>query len=375
MALSTPTIIEIKDNIKNDIESKINQTIPANEKAVFNDLAFALSGAWLILYKFGTDEFKQRFVQTANDFWLGKLGEIVNIFRQQATTWSGEAEVESTVDVGTLDAGTQLVNNNTGAVYFVKESITLSIGINNFNLDAAEGGALSNLEIGDIIDFVSPLPGLADTIEITDTFVVGEDQEDIEVFRQRVLDAYQKKPQGGASADYEQWGEEAPNVINVYPYAAILPGQVDVFVEVDNQTDGIPTTQQLEDTLDFINFDPITGRAIRRPTTAEIFTFAITRITFDVEIAALSPDKPEIRADIDAAITENLLLKEPFILGLSITRNDTITEAGISSVAQTVAAAAGSTISGVKVYEGLIEINLRVLEKGEKSKVGTIIYT
>ena len=373
MALTTPTIKEIQTNIISGLETKFGQTVPILEKAVWRVLALILAGVWIVLYKIGSDAFKQRFVQTANDTSLQILGELLKVFRQAATVWEGEGEVESTT-TGTLAPGTQLVNNNTGTVYLTKTQATLIVGTVTLELKAGTGGAAGDLQIGDIINFVSPIPGLADSVETTLITIAGEDQEDIEVYRRRVLDAYQKKPQGGASADYEQWSEEAPNVINAYPFVGALLGQVNVYIEVDNQTDGIPTAPQLTATLAYINFDPETGKATRRQTGAEVFTLAISRRIFDTEIVGLSPDTAENKALVEAAVIAHLLTKEPYIEGLSITRNDAITRSGVQTVIQLVVDSIGATISNVNLEESGAPVDLEILGEGEKAKSGVITY-
>jgi uncharacterized phage protein gp47/JayE len=646
MALTTP----IQNNIIGDIEAQLGQNIPILKKAVFRIIAFALAGIFIILYLFGTDAFKQRFAQTANSFWLGILGELVNTFRQQATFWTGGADVVSNVGTGNLDAGTQLVNNNTGIVYTVDITVPLFIGTVPFALTATIGGEIGNLNVGDIVNFVEPLAGLEDTAIITlgaitwssqtsgtanaltgvaygnnqyvtvgasgtiltspfginwtsrtsgtgnnleditygnnqyvtvggsgtiltspdaitwtsrtsgtanalldavygsslyvtvgasgtiltspdvitwtsrtsgtanaltnitygnnqyvavglsgtiltspdaitwttqtsgtsnnlagiiynnDQYVTvgasgtiltssdgitwtlqssgtandlenitygnnqyvavglsgtiltspdaitwttqtsgtsnalfdiaygnnqyvavgasgtilisigsiinGEDQEALETYRTRVIAAYQKRPQGGSLADYEKWGLEAPNAENIYVYAdSGNPGKVDIYVEVDNQVDGIPTSSQLAIVEDYINFNPVTGIADRRPVTAEINMFGITRRIFDVEIFSLSPDTPELRTDIEDAISNILLTKEPFILGLSTNRNDTIQQGEIFGIVFAIAGAAGSTFNDLILSESSIGIDIAVLGEGEKAKLGTVTFS
>ena len=377
MALQTPTINEIAANIISDIEAEYNQTIPLLQKAVFRIWAFISAAVFIILYKFGTDAFNQRFVQTANSTFLSLLGEQVGVTRTPAQQWVGTVDATVTQTGGVIQAGTQLVNNNTGVVY----SVTISEAIDStptetLQVSSLTGGDASNLIIGDTLDFVNPQPGLEQTVTVASVTTEGSDQEPIEQYRQRVLDRYQKQPQGGALADYELWAEETTNVINAYPYAAITPGEVEVFIEVDNQTDGIPTSGQLASALENINFDSTTGRATRRPVTAEVETFAITRTTFTVEVNNLNPDTPDIRTQIDTAVSDLFLTKEPFIQGLSVNRNDTISDAETTSVVQTVAAANGSVISDVIVKEGGIPFDIRTMGRGEKAKVTTpLTYT
>ncbi len=377
MALSTPTISEIAANIVADIEAEYGQTIPILAKAVFRVWAFIQSGVFIILYKFGTEQFKQRFVQTANETFLALLGEQVGVVRTPAQIWAGTGSVPVTTTGGVIQAGTQLVNNATGIVYIVTPSKAIILSpTETMTLQSTVGGDISNLVVNDEITFVSPQPGIGDTVTITIVSQEGADIEPIEQYRQRVLDRYQKQPQGGALADYELWAEEAVNVINAYPYAGTTPGTVEVFIEVDNQTDGIPTAPQLAAALASINFDPVTGRATRRPVTAEVTTEAIVRTTFVVEVRTLNPDTPDIRTAIDAAVADLFLDKEPFIQGLSIVRRDTITNAEVTSIVSTVASANGSTVNNVVTKEGGVPFDLRTLGQGEKAKVTTpLTYT
>lgn len=377
MALSTPTINEIAANIVADIETEYGQTIPILAKAVFRVWAFIQAGVFIVLYKFGTEQFKQRFVQTANETFLALLGEQVGVVRTPAQIWTGTGSVPVTTTGGVIQAGTQLVNNATGIVYIVSPSKAIILTpTETMTLQSTVGGDISNLVVNDEITFVNPQPGIGDTITITIISQEGADTEPIEQYRQRVLDRYQKQPQGGALADYELWAEEAVNVINAYPYAGTTPGTVGVFIEVDNQPDGIPTAGQLAATLESINFDPVTGLATRRPVTAEASAFAITRTTFVVEVQTLNPDTPDIRTAIDNAVADLFLDKEPFIQGLSTVRKDTITNAEVTSTVNTVAAANGSTVNNVITKEGGVPFDLRTLGQGEKAKVTTpLTYT
>jgi len=374
MAISTASLSEIRDQIVSDIESKGGFTIPVLSKAVWYIWGFALAGIWMILYKYGSDAYKQRFAQTASRRFLILLGELIGVTIQPETIWEGQGQVVSTTATGNLEAGTQLVNNNTGVVYTVSVTIPKSIGTMTVDLVSTQGGDISDLQIGDILDFISPQPGLANTCTISAVTTAGEDEEDLETYRQRVINGYQKKPQGGAEADYEAWALEAPNVINAYPYAATDPGKVDIYIEVDNQPDGIPTIGQLTATEDYILYDPVTGKKTRRPVTAEPVLKAITRKAFDVTILALSPDTGTIRAAIEEAISANLIGKAPYLQGLTITRNDTISDSEITSVVQSVISDYAATVSEVTVYDSGTPVDNYVLQEGEKAKSGTVSY-
>lgn len=375
MAISAPKLSDIQSQIVSDIESKTGQSIPLLAKAVWKIWAFALAGIWLILYKYGSDAFKQRFAQTASRKFLILIGGLIGINIQSATIWDGQAQVTSTTDQGNLEAGIQLVNNNTGTVYTVTTTIAKSIGTMTFDLASTVSGEIGDLLVSDVLDFVSPIPGLANTATISTVTTSGEDEEDLEIYRRRVINGYQKKPQGGAEADYEEWGLEASNAISIFPFPTpSVPGQVDIYAEVDNQTDGIPTSAQLTTIEQYIKYDPTTGRKTRRPMTAELNMYAITRSAYDLNITGLSPDTTDNRTAINTAVTELLLAKAPYVDGLTVTRNDSISQAECFSTVFTTASNLGATISGVTLEKASVQIDLDVLSAGEKAKLGTITW-
>jgi uncharacterized phage protein gp47/JayE len=374
MAVTIPTFEEIKTAIIGDIETALSQSIPILPKAVLRRLAGALAGVWLILYKYNSDAHRERFVQTASLKYLKLLGELVRVTQQPATQFIGQATIVGTGSSGTISAGTQFVKADTGKVFITTAEVFISVGNITLDLISTESGDTSNLFVSDILTIVSPLAGVATTTTISSVTQSADDAEDIETYRQRVLNAYQKKPQGGASADYESWGLEAPNGISIYPYTSTTPGIVDIYVEVDNQTDGIPTAPQLTETSNYINYDTSTGRRTRRPMTAELNMLPITRYEFDVLINALSPDTPATRALIDDAIEIYLLERAPYIQGLSINRKDTISQIQIVSLIFAIIEPLGATISSVALSDITGQIDLYVLSAGQKAKLGAVTY-
>lgn len=375
MALTNITINDIADNIIGDIEASTGQIIPAIAKAVFRVLSYALAGVFIILYKYGTDAFRQRFPQTATGQWLKYLGEIVDVNIIPAGIWEGEAEIEATGAVGNIDAGTQFVKNDTGKVYEVTIGVVIAPGTLTLNLIATEGGADSDLIVGDIINIVSPIAGVELTAEITVVTTQGSDEEDTEEYRQRVIDRWKAKPQGGAAVDYVVWGMEAPNSENIYPYSSTTPTEITVYVEVDDQPDGIPTAGQLVIVEDYLTYDPDTGAQNRKPLGVVLDMQPISRTEFDVEITDLNPDTPETEQDIEDALTALFLQKEPYIQGLSTERLDYVTYAEAVSVIYSVLQAAGATVSAIDVEESGNPVTIYVLGDGEKSKLGTLTFS
>ena len=392
MSTTTPTTKEINDNIIAQLEAALSQSIPLLPKAFLRVLAKVLAGVFVILYKYGGFIFLQMFVSTASAKDTIINGQTVN----PLTEWgrligvgdpvpatSAELLIDITVEIqaGTLLSGTQLINSDNGVTYITLASVLLNaptvqatvLAVSDQQGGGGEG-VIGNLDPGAVLSFANALPNVSRNAVVDSQTVTGADAEAIEVYRQRVIDRFQKRPQGGALADYEQWGEETAGIINVYPYTSDCPGQVDCYceatIESSGSSDGIPTNAQLQAVLDLINLDD-NGLASRRPANALANTFPITRIPFDVRVTGLLVDNlAQVQADITTAITEYFLDREPFIDGLSIPpRQDRISNSAVAGIVEDIVNAAGGVFSGVIVSQSTITIIVYSLGIGEKSKL------
>jgi uncharacterized phage protein gp47/JayE len=397
MSLTTPTTKQISDNIIAQLEAEFSQTIPLLQKAFFRVLSKVLAGVFVLLYKYGGFSFLQMFVQTASDKDTDILGTTINPLKfwgrligvgDPVAATNAELLIDITVEnqVGTLPSGTQLINSDNGVTYLTVGSVNLdaatiqaTIIAASDQVDGGGAGVIGNLNASDIVSFANPLANVARNAVVDSQIVTGANAEATDVYRQRVIDRFQKRPQGGAYSDYEIWGEEVAGIINIYPYTSTNPGQVDVYAEAtvasSGDPDGIPTGAQLQAVLDSIELDSA-GLASRRPANALANAFAITRTAFTVEITGLVVDNPSsVQDDITAAITEYFLEREPFISGLSILpRRDRITESAIAGTTEDIVSAAGGVFTSLVVKEGGTPFTLRTLDKGEKAKVTSVTY-
>lgn len=398
MSISTPTTQEISDAIVAQLESQFNQTIPLLPKSFLRVLAKVLAGVFILLYKYGGYIFLQMFVQTASiddteilgvtisplKFW----GRLIGVGDPIPAT-NAELLIDVTVtnQVGTLPVNSQLINSDNGVTYLTTTTIALDAPVKQVTIIAASdqaggngAGAIGNLNPGAIVSFANPLPNVARNATVVSQVVTGANAEDTEVYRQRIIDRFQKRRQGGALSDYESWGEETPGIVNVYPYTSDCPGQVDVFCEATEASsgspDGIPTPAQLQAVLDNIIFDD-NGLASRRPANALANTFAITRTGFDIEVIGLIVNNPvDVEASITAAIEEYFLEREPFIDGLTIpSRQDRITNSAVSGIVDDVVNAASGVFTGVLLEQSAVPFTIYSLGIGEKAKALTVTYT
>lgn len=397
MSLQTPTTKEISDNIIAQLEASLNQTIPLLPKSFLRVLSKALAGVFVLLYKYGGFMFLQVFVRTAsanettvNGALVSPLiewGRLIGVGDPVPAT-SAELNIDIIVETqtGTLPSGTQLVSTDNGVTYITIGAVALNNptvqAVVRAASDQAGGGgegAIGNLEPGAIISFANPLANVSRNATVVTQAVTGANAESTEAYRQRVLDRFQKRPQGGAYSDYELWGEEVAGIINVYPYTSDCPGQVDVYAEATPESsgdpDGIPTNAQLQAVLDSIELDQ-NGVASRRPANALANAFPIARTGFDVRVTGLLVDDlAQVQATITTAVEEYFLDREPFISGLSVLpRRDRITRSAVGGTVDDIVSASGGIFSSVIVSQNATNIELYSLGIGEKSKAGSVTF-
>ena len=398
MSLSTPTTKEISDSIIAQLEASLNQTVPLLPKSFMRVLAKTLGAVFILLYKYAGFMFLQMFVRTAsaketevNGQLLTPLlewGRLIGVGDPAAAT-NAELLADITVEnqTGSLVSGPQLLGTTNGVTYLTIGDVLLNAATVQATIrasaDQAGGGgagSVGNLDPAAQVSFANPLPNVARIAIVDSQVVTGADGETTEAYRQRVIDRFQKRPQGGAYADYELWGEEPAGILNVYPYTSDCPGQVDVYVEAtaasSGSADGIPTTAQLQEVLDSIEFDD-NGLASGRPAGALANAFPIDRLDFDVQIFGLvSSDLAQVQADITTAVTEYFTDREPYIIGLSILpRRDRITRTGVGGVVDGIVESAGGVFTSIFVARNSVNIDLYALDIGEKAKLGTILFS
>ena len=396
MSIQVPTTAEIADNIIAQLEATLNQTIPLLPKAFNRVLAKALAAVFVLLYKYGGFIFLQIFVQTAsiaetviNGTTVSPLiewGKLIGVGEPVAAT-NAEllADVTVTNQVGSIISGTQGLNSDTGVTYITIGDVLLDAAVVQITwravADQSDGGGagvIGNLDPGAIVSFADPLANVNRDTVIDSQVVTGADGESTEAYRQRVIDRFQKRPQGGAYADYELWGEEVAGIINVYPYTGD-PGQVNVYSEATEASsgspDGIPTAPQLQAVADSIELDQA-GLASRRPAGAFVNSLPISRIAFDVTVTDLEADDlAQVEADVTTAVEEYFASREPFIPGLSIPpRADRITSSAIAGAIEDVVSAAGGIFQSTALIFDGDEILVFTLGEGEKAKVDSVSF-
>jgi uncharacterized phage protein gp47/JayE len=388
MSLQTPTTKEISDNIIAQLEASLNQSIPLLPKSFLRVLSKALAAVFILLYKYSGFMFLQMFVQTAtisdtviNGVTVSPLkqwGRLIGV-GDPAPATQAELTIDITVtnQTGFLPSNTQMINSGNGVTYITLGSVLLDAPTVSATVRAASdqtggsgAGVIGNLDNGAVVSFANPLASVSRNTVVTSQVVTGADGESEDAYRQRIIDRFQKTPQGGAYADYEQWGEEPSGILNAYPYTSACPGQVDVYIESATEPDGIPTNAQLTEALASIN------QSDRRPANALVNTFPIGRLAFDISVAGLVVDNlGQVQADITTALEQYLEARAPYIEGLSIDpREDRVTVTALGGVVDDVVSAAGGVFAGLALSRDTVNLQIYTLGVGEKAKLGSLSF-
>jgi len=400
MALVTPTVAQINNNIIAQIEATINQTIPLVPKAFIRVLAKTLAAVFVLLWKYSGFIFLQIFVKTATIEEVTINGRIVSPLKEWGRLIGvgdpvAAVQAQLTIDItvetqtGSLASGTQLVNSATGVTYLLVGSVDLDAAVVQGLIRAAGdqgggngAGVIGNASVGDLISFTNPIANVAKDTAVAATVVTGADAEGTEIYRQRVIDRFRQRPQGGALLDYEIWGEEVAGVANIYPYTGDEAGEIDVFVEgvtASFPPDGIPDQALLDAVAASIELDD-EGLASRRPAGSFVNTFAITRTGFNVTVFSIAnvDSLADTQTQIISALEEFMLDRAPFVSGLTLgPRTDTITNAGLSGVVEDIVTAANGTFAGVSFTldtSGSILFTYS-LGRGEKAKASNVVFS
>jgi uncharacterized phage protein gp47/JayE len=400
MSLAVPTTQDIADNIVSQLEGQLSQTIPLLPKAFTRVLAKVLAAVFVLLYKYAGFILLQQFVRHATMAETTVNGKVIRPLVEWGRTIDvpdpepalrTEFMVLVTVltQVGSIRAGTKLINPTTGVVYKVLADVALNDTFVFPRVVACSdpsggdgSGTLGNVQQGDSIEFASPVPNVNRTVIVSLVIDSGEDAESVDSYRARVLQKFQKRPQGGAYADYQQWGEEVAGIVAVYPYASNDPGVIDLYVEATPESsgspDGIATVGQRNAVIDSCNLN-VEGRASRRPVNAALRAFPIARTGFDLVVSGLELNDPgrlaAVQDSIEQAVDEYLRSREPYIVGLSVPpRRDRITRAAVSGIVDTIVSTELGAVTSVEVQLTGDDVAAHALEPGQKAKLGDVSY-
>jgi len=392
------SIEEIKTLIISGLQQEFNNRLRILPKSFIAVLAKILAGVFVILYKQIGWLFLQIFPETA--YWneinvlgvrvrpLVKWGVLIGVGEpRRGSQWEGVISVNVTRLNTLLDSGEQLKSDITGKVYLTKETVTLQNETELIPVICAENGTAGNLELGETLNFVSPLGNVLKAATVDSVTKDAIDPETEADYRFRVVSRWRMQPQGGALADYRIWGTEVPGVLNIYPYKDVnSPSGVFLFVSglPALYPDRIPSAALLLAVGKSCVYDPETGKAKRKPLTAIIDPAGnetyynvkpVSIVIFDVYIEGLAGIPAlDFSLAVKTPIQEYFLGREPYNRGLSDDNNrtDQVTRNNVSSVTDQVAISQKAEFDNVVMRKNGSITPFYTLGMGELCKLGKL---
>ena len=213
---------------------------------------------------------------------------------------------------------------------------------------------------------MTPLAGIDDDATVTTVSQSGEDAEDIEDFRARLLFRQQNQPQGGSIADFVLWATEVAGIAEAF-IDRPEPGFVTVYPITDDAdpADRIPSGAKLTEVENYVSDTE------RRPLNATVTAAAPTEIEFDVDISDLSPNDAETKAAIETAVENYMYSRRPLQYTDQATDRSTISAAQITRIAIN----AGAEVATVDLKTaGGSSITSQTLDIDELAKLGTLSW-
>jgi uncharacterized phage protein gp47/JayE len=391
MSSNIPSTQTIADRNISFFEAHLNKDVPSNLIAYNRVLSKLLAMNYTSLYKFASERILQNFAMTANEDTLeGYFGVMLALPRNQAVAAEFMVDLPATTGVE-IPGGSGFIGDLNGERYTSSYAVVAAASVASVPLVADTPGSVGNLDVSDTLKLAYQIAEASSSATITSIETVGDDIEDIEDYRQRILFRMRAVFGGGNATDYKIWGEGVTGVQRVYPYAGTgvasptpNPGDRIVYVEATEaiDADGIAPSGLLDDVRAAIGNDPVTLKS-RPPLgiTDETLTVqSIQRSTFDVTITGLDvPADSEVEAVAALSTFIGLYFRSvrPYVEAIDLVqdRNDVITKLTLSKIAQDVLSTYGGTATEATFrLTGGSDEDSYTLDADELAKLGAIDY-
>ncbi|QZN97362.1 baseplate J/gp47 family protein [Symbiopectobacterium purcellii] len=320
MPFNRPTLTELRERNKAFVESELQDIGALLRFSNLRVLSDADAGMAWLHYGYLDWIAKQAVPYTATDEYLAAWGALKAIYRKAAVAATCSSVVFTGSKGSTVTAGA-ILNRSDGYQYTLDKAITLgSDGTAGGSItavlldpeeDATTGGDKGNADAGTLLSLDISWLGIDSTVTLNTAATGGTDIEDEEVFRSRVLYAYQNAPQGGSDADYKKWALAVSGVTRAWVKRRLSgAGTVGVYIMCDeNNNEGFPVGTDGISPLEDWGAINATGDQLtvadyiypRQTDTAIVFVCAPVKRIIDFEISGLtSADSTTVQAIKDA---------------------------------------------------------------------------
>ena len=320
MPYARKTLAQIRSDAMADIAAALQGSDPLLRFAALKIIGVVLAGMTNEEYGYLDWIAKQCTPFTAEDEYLEAWGALKGVYRKDAKSASFTVTFPG-IAGKPLDAGTSVVRGD-GATYTTSETGVVGAGNTvTVTVVADVAGSAGNSDPGTVMNLGAAVDGIQSTGSVTAAVASGTDIEDQEDYRERVLEAYQKPPQGGDRDDYVGWALDVPGVTRAWCAPnGFGAGTVVVYFMLDDAqaahdgfpqgTDGVSQFDQGPGGLP--RDTPATGDQLvvadaivtSEPVTALVYGCSPVRNTISFEISGLSTASTATRNAISGAISD-----------------------------------------------------------------------
>lgn len=371
--VTAPTLNELYAAIASDFKNRFGISSENDLKRVLTALAIVNSGMLKLFYLALMDVQKNAWPDLADSEEIGgtleRFGRL-KLGRDPYPATQGEYTLTVTGAIGaTIPIGTQYKSsaNSThpNSLFTTTESITLTAETGSIAVLSDRSGTDYELANGDELYTVNPIIGITSKAIVASVDTIPTDAEDIEVYRELVLQSFRLEPNGGSASDYVFWALDVDGIRTVYPFteegtSGIATIYAEATVAASTDGHGTPSTALMEalwksDKTGVFELDPDTTQSIydrgrRQIGLSEISILPVTPMAVVVTISGLKIQTDTEKNSISNKITEMLYIKRPFVAGVGDVndRNDTLYLSDII-IAISEAVAVGNTYNSVDV--------------------------
>lgn len=395
--ITAPTLTEIYTAISADFKTRFAISSENDLKRVLIALASSNAGMLKLFYLALLDVQKNIWPDLADSEEMGgtleRFGR-VKLGRDPYPATQGEYTLTITgVSGATIPIGTQYKSSsestNPNKLFTTTESVTLSGTSGVISVLADNSGIDSELAENDILYTVNPITNIVSKAVVYSVDTIPVDAEDLEIYRELVLQSFRLEPNGGSASDYVYWALDVAGIRTVYPFTASgTSGVVSIYAEalVASSTDGhgTPSAALMEalwksDKTGVFELDPDTTQSIynrgrRQIGLSEINIIAVTPVPVIVTITNLKTQTDAEKASISSKITDLLYYKRPYIAGVGDinSRNDTLYLSDVM-IAVSNAVAVGNTYDSIAVTCNGLALPFQFLD-GNIPYLSSVVY-
>lgn len=206
--MTRPSLLQIYNEIKSDISSRVLDGKLIPRLSIEGILSVVFAGVTHGQYGYLDLLWKEFLPDQASVRGLKRWGVILKLPRKGATYTSGFVSFTGTAS-HTVTAGTVFYNSD-GKEYETEDSFIIGAD-DEVSAIALDSGEAYNSD-DETMTLSETDPDIDSEVTVVSGFQNGTDEEDLELWRNRLIDRLSNPPHSGCVSDYERWAKEVTGV-------------------------------------------------------------------------------------------------------------------------------------------------------------------